>query len=177
MVADRGTCRLVPMSFVRVSPCVALWIAALALSAGAARAEPPPVLHVAASARALESKLLAPCCWNQTLDVHDSDLSRDLHREIVARIAGAEPAEAIERDLILRYGERMLAVPSSSPLSAVALSTLLLIFFAGVRLWIVAWRWRDAGNREPYAGDEVLAKRVEPQDVYEEQITRELAAR
>ena len=30
----------------------------------------------------LERRLFAPCCWSQTLDVHESELASSLRREI-----------------------------------------------------------------------------------------------
>jgi cytochrome c-type biogenesis protein CcmH len=127
-------------------------------------------------ARALEGRLLAPCCWNQTLDIHDSELSRELHREITARLQGAESVEAIERDLVVRYGERIRAVPPSSPLSTVALATFLAIFLALIGLLRIARRWRDRAATAAVGGD-ACAQDAAPQDVYEAQITRELAER
>jgi cytochrome c-type biogenesis protein CcmH len=151
--------------------------AVLLLASGVARADAPDVSRVAARARALETRLLAPCCWDQTLDVHDSDVARALHREITERLEHAEPADAVERDLVARYGERIRAVPPSSPLPTVALVTLLLIFLAGGALWLVARRWRDAGCRASGGAGHGPTESTEGLDHYDAQITRELAER
>lgn len=60
---------------------------------------------------AVESRLVAPCCWTQTLDVHDSPLAVELRREIAARLRAGERPDAIEDDLAGRYGARIRAVP------------------------------------------------------------------
>jgi cytochrome c-type biogenesis protein CcmH len=63
--------------------------------------------------KSVEAHLLAPCCWNGTLDVHESELASALRREIRGRLRGGEGVEAIEESLVARYGERMRAAPKS----------------------------------------------------------------
>lgn len=63
--------------------------------------------------KSVEAHLLAPCCWNGTLDVHESDLASTLRKEIRARLRAGEGVEAIEEALVARYGERMRAAPKS----------------------------------------------------------------
>lgn len=149
----------------------ALLHVALILCSATTHADGPSVAE--AQARALEMRLLAPCCWNQTLDIHDSDLARSLHREIVDRLTRAESAEIIEGDIVARYGERIRAVPPSSPLPMVALGTLLCVLLAGVGLWIVALRWRAAGAQA--STQDRAAVDTQSDDAYDAQITRELA--
>jgi cytochrome c-type biogenesis protein CcmH len=63
--------------------------------------------------KSVETRLLAPCCWNGTLDVHESDLARDLRREIRARLRGGESVDQVEESLVVRYGERVRATPKN----------------------------------------------------------------
>ncbi len=49
----------------------------------------------------VEEHLLAPCCWNQTLDIHESPLATELRSEIRRRVDEGEAAQAIEDDLAL----------------------------------------------------------------------------
>ena len=63
--------------------------------------------------KSVEAHLLAPCCWNGTLDVHESDLASTLRKEIRSRLRSGEGVEAIEEALVARYGERMRAAPKS----------------------------------------------------------------
>ncbi len=63
--------------------------------------------------RAIESHLLAPCCWMQTLDMHESPLADSLRPEIRERLRRGEPSAAIEARLVARYGDRIRAGPEN----------------------------------------------------------------
>ncbi|MFW5925864.1 MAG: cytochrome c-type biogenesis protein [Myxococcota bacterium] len=91
---------------------------------------------------ALAGRLLAPCCWSQTLDVHNSEPALELRREIRTRLGRGESAEAIEADIVARYGDRIRAVPEDSPLSAVAAGMLTLVGIAGIAVLFLGLRWR-----------------------------------
>jgi cytochrome c-type biogenesis protein CcmH len=60
-------------------------------------------------AGAIEAELLAPCCWTQTLDIHDSEIARQLRGEIALRVARRESSESIRDDLVARYGSKRIA--------------------------------------------------------------------
>ena len=59
----------------------------------------------------VQGRLLAPCCYLQTLDVHESPMATDLRLEVRTRLWAGESAGAIEDDFVARYGERVRAVP------------------------------------------------------------------
>lgn len=122
-------------------------------------------------ARATEERLRAPCCWTQTLDVHDSELSRELHREIVTRLRAGESSTQIEKVLVARFGERIRAVPHESPLSSVAFSVMAIIVLALAGLFVVARRWRDARELVPQEqeADSGLSS------IYDERLAQELS--
>src|SRR5690348_7582956 len=65
----------------------------------------------AARARAIERRILAPCCHRQTLEDHDSEIARLLRAEIEHRVAAGEPPDHIEDDLVQRYGVNVCAMP------------------------------------------------------------------
>lgn len=67
-----------------------------------------------AQAKRLEERLMAPCCWIQTLDVHESPLATELRIEIRQRFEKGESSDAIEASLVSRYGKRLVAVPKQS---------------------------------------------------------------
>ena len=121
------------------------------------------------SARVIESRLRAPCCWTQTIDVHDSEVSRELHREIVARLEAGESGGQIENVLVGRYGARLRAVPAGSPLYDVALGVAFVVALAALALFVTArrWRLRSRGLREVSGRDGEL-------DEYDERLRREL---
>lgn len=97
-------------------------------------------------AAALEARLFAPCCWNGTLDAHDSELARELRKEIEERLARGEKSDDIQADFVSRYGERILAARSQSPIRAMGLSLAGVMVLAAVGLGVVLRRW--VGNAE-----------------------------
>lgn len=97
-----------------------------------------------AGAERLEGRLLAPCCWNQTLDTHGSEIAYALRREIRTRLKAGETPEQVEADLIERYGSRLRAVPDRVPLAGAALFGWAGMGLAGVGLAVLLVRWRRA---------------------------------
>jgi len=94
----------------------------------------------------LEGRLRAPCCWNQTIDIHGSEKSNELRREIRRRLKAGESKETIEASIVERYGERILAVPPSSPLKSVAAVLLLVMLGAGAGAYVLLRRWKARGK-------------------------------
>jgi cytochrome c-type biogenesis protein CcmH len=93
-------------------------------------------------ASALEGRIIAPCCWTQTIDIHGSELANDLRREIRKRLKSGETSDAIEASLVDRYGPRILAVPPGSPLKTVATLLALGMGAAGAAAFVMLKRWR-----------------------------------
>ncbi len=114
--------------------------------------------HVA-GAHALESRLIAPCCWIQTLDVHDSPLATELRVEIRRRLTAGESSQAIEDDLALRYGEAVRAVPrGEEPRGTMALVVTVALLVSVLGVVFLGRRWvrtplPRASVRPSLAGD------------------------
>ncbi|WP_437794334.1 cytochrome c-type biogenesis protein [Sorangium sp. So ce693] len=170
------------------SPRSRRWRRAVALAAAvagvalSARAEPAPPSQAASELvdstpapgeRALAARLLAPCCWDQTLDVHESEVARDLRREIHARLRRGEAADAIEQDLVVRYGERLRAAPSSGTLGQVALGLMLGIAVTFLGLFALLRSWRSNAAQAAPSGGTLAAAR----DEYDERLDDELRER
>ena len=126
---------------------------ALSLVSGVARADaeaaahhdeqqPAEKLGYVQGASSLESRLLAPCCWNQTLDMHGSEMASDLRKEIRKRLAAGEDSAAIEADIVGRYGDKIRAVPPGSPLGKTASLLAIAMGGAGVSAVFLLLRWR-----------------------------------
>jgi cytochrome c-type biogenesis protein CcmH len=96
------------------------------------------------------SHLLAPCCWKQTLDVHDSDLARALRAEVRARLIAGEAPSSVEQGLVVRYGEGIRAVPLADPTPKAALIGLAAVVVAGVALTLVVRRRARATPPAPH---------------------------
>jgi cytochrome c-type biogenesis protein CcmH len=106
-------------------------------------------------AAVLEGKILAPCCWNQTIDIHGSEPSMALRREIRRRLRAGESEDAIMQSLVERYGAKILAVPAGSPLKGVAAVMALGMGGAGILAFGMLKRWRTRGA----AGDKEKSKK------------------
>jgi len=109
--------------------------ATLMLLRSSALAQSPP------SAKALESRLYAPCCYNGTLDIHDSELARELRKEIDGRIARGDTVEVIQTDFVARYGEKVLAARSDRPARMTGTLVFLLMLVAAGGLALALRRW------------------------------------
>ncbi len=149
------------------------------LAPGVALAQAPP------NAKALESRLYAPCCFGGTLDIHESDLARELRHEIEGRIERGESMEVIQVDFVDRYGEKVLAARSDRP--ARTMATVLVVFtvVAGAALAMALRRWtrgaaakaRDVPVRARAARRDVDAPAgPDVPDVLDARIDAELAA-
>ncbi len=121
----------------------------------------------------LEGRIMAPCCWNQTIDIHGSEPSYELRREIRRRLKAGESAETIEASFVQRYGSKILAVPDSSPLGGVA--TMLALAFGGVGVagyfMLKRWSRKPAGDKPSSGGADPAPKR----DAMDERLDRELS--
>ncbi|MFO0586824.1 MAG: cytochrome c-type biogenesis protein CcmH [Polyangiaceae bacterium] len=114
----------------------------LALAGGAQAGEP------AASSKdrlpgeaALLGRLMAPCCWTQTLDVHAGSTPDALRAEVHARLSAGESARAIEDDFVARYGPRIRAEAPESPLRWISVGLGALALGAALGLGLVIRRW------------------------------------
>lgn len=102
-----------------------------------------PMLAVAAprepateEARALERRLLAPCCYRETLDVHESPSAAALRDEIRGRLRAGEAAQAVEASLVRRHGPKIRATLPGQTGDALAA----LLFVVSPALLLLAWR-------------------------------------
>jgi cytochrome c-type biogenesis protein CcmH len=168
--------------------------AAFCLWAGVAVADAPPAQgahHVAATgddaarfdeyvpgANRLEGRIRAPCCWNQTIDIHGSEVAQALRREIRTRLRAGETADTIEASIVARYGERVLAVPPGSPLKKVAVALALLLVAAGLGAGRLVMRWRRDALRAPESPtpSQAAGKDAAGRDALDERLDAELRA-
>lgn len=64
----------------------------------------------------LERSLVAPCCWNMTVDQHESGASREVRQEISRLLEQGKGKREILNIMVARYGERILSTPSQDNL-------------------------------------------------------------
>lgn len=130
----------------------------------------------------LEGRIMAPCCWMQTIDIHGSPIAEELRSEIRRRLKAGETPDAIEASFVQRYGERILAVPNSSPIGGLATFLALGFGAAGVGAYFMLKRWTRAGKRLTAEGTPKAKKKsakaagAEPKrDELDERLDRELS--
>jgi cytochrome c-type biogenesis protein CcmH len=121
----------------------------LALTMAAAPASAQPLTQEDLSG-VVSSRVLAPCCYEQTLDVHESPLASALRDEIRTRLrAGERPAE-VEASLVARYGERVRAVPRDhDPRDPMLALVVLAMAFAAAMLVRATRRWNRRAPAAP----------------------------
>jgi cytochrome c-type biogenesis protein CcmH len=100
-------------------------------------------------ASAIEGRLMAPCCWTQTIDIHDSEISLSMRHEIRRRLRNGETAEAIQASFVERYGPKIMAVQSNSQLKNVFIGLSVVMGGAGVAAAMMIGRWRKQSPASP----------------------------
>lgn len=58
-----------------------------------------------------QDRFLAPCCWQQGVVVHDSDIAKQMRAEIASMVTSGKSEEQIVDVYVGRYGERILREP------------------------------------------------------------------
>jgi cytochrome c-type biogenesis protein CcmH len=123
----------------------------------------------------LEGRIMAPCCWNQTIDIHGSEPAYELRREIRKRLKAGESPDAIEASFVQRFGPKILAVPDSSPLGSLATVLSLAFGGAGVAGYFMLKRWTRAGKKpDPKKAAKSGSSAAKP-DALDDRLDRELS--
>lgn len=138
----------------------------------------PVFAEGAPSAKALEAKLLAPCCFGGTLDHHDSPMAIELVHEIEDRVARGESTQAIEDDFVSRYGKQVLAMPNEKAMSNVVTGLLAMFGVSGAVLVTVMLR-RSSKRRREDASDagraaKLAAGKPKARDALDDRLDAEL---
>jgi cytochrome c-type biogenesis protein CcmH len=64
--------------------------------------------------RKIEGRLMAPCCYTQTIDVHESEIAQQMRGEVTQMVLAGQSDEAIINHYKAIYGEGILAVPDGA---------------------------------------------------------------
>ena len=124
--------------------------------------------------RELLRKLVAPCCWNQTLDSHQGAAPDGFRAEIRSRLYAGETPAQIEADYVARYGERVRAASHSRSMGWAALGAGVLVLGAGAALVRMVLRWR---KQAPQLPENATGKGEAPKpDALDERLDAELRA-
>jgi cytochrome c-type biogenesis protein CcmH len=129
------------------------WCLAAVLALGAAPAVAavpsavpgPAPASVEGAADSLAERLVAPCCWRESLRSHPSPLADALRLELRTRLAAGESAAHIEQDLVVRYGPRIRAFsPDWDPRKTAGI--LLFVVATASLVMVVAWTRRQRAH-------------------------------
>ncbi|HEY0464726.1 MAG TPA: cytochrome c-type biogenesis protein CcmH [Polyangiaceae bacterium] len=93
-------------------------------------------------ANAIEGRLMAPCCWTQTIDIHDSPIALSMRHEIRRRLRNGESPEVIQASFVDRYGSKIMAVQDGSQLKNVFIGLSVVMGGAGIAAAMMIGRWR-----------------------------------
>ena len=117
-------------------------------------------------ASAIEGRLMAPCCWTQTIDIHDSPIALSMRHEIRRRLRNGESPEVIQQSMVDRYGPKILAVQEGSQLKNVFIGLSVVMGGAGVAAAMMIGRWRkhSPSTTNPKPGDGKAPERDEWDD-------------
>jgi cytochrome c-type biogenesis protein CcmH len=130
----------------------------------ASRAAPAPLED---RARDLERRLIAPCCWRQTVADHLSEESDRIKREIRFLLAEGRTEQEILDHYARQYGRAILAQPPYQGFHLLAYA-LPLLFLLALGVWL--GRWLARARARP-AGSAPVAL---PKGPYADQLAREL---
>jgi cytochrome c-type biogenesis protein CcmH len=121
-------------------------------------------------ASAIEGRLMAPCCWTQTIDIHDSEIALSMRHEIRRRLRNGESADAIQASFVERYGPKIMAVQPNSQLKNVFIGLSVVMGGAGVAAAMMLGRWRKQTKnaRGP------STQRSEVRDKWDDELDKEL---
>ena len=97
-------------------------------------------------AKQLEGKLIAPCCFSQTVADHYSGAAAHMKQQIRQFLVQGQTEEQILNAYVQVYGERILAAPRASGFNLVAYLAPPIVLFVGIVgmfLWLTQWRRPD----------------------------------
>ncbi|MBL8739819.1 MAG: cytochrome c-type biogenesis protein CcmH [Myxococcales bacterium] len=107
----------------------------------------PDATQAVPGERELLGRLVAPCCWNQTLDIHGGAAPDRLRAEIRARLTAGESAESIENDFVKRYGPQVRAQSNARGLAWTSIAVLAVGAIVGLLIVARVRRWLRSGRR------------------------------
>jgi cytochrome c-type biogenesis protein CcmH len=68
--------------------------------------------------RRIQDRFVAPCCWRQSVAIHNSEAAAQMRSEIAHLVAAGKSEDQIVEFYVARYGERILREPRGSKLIA-----------------------------------------------------------
>ncbi len=122
-----------------------------------------------ARAKALEAKIIAPCCWTQPVSQHYSEVAATIKKQIREMLAAGRSDQEILDRYVSEYGERVLASPRPRGFNLLAYVLPWVGLGAGIALvWLILKRWSRGSQAVPSVAAPA------PDADYDERIEKEL---
>jgi cytochrome c-type biogenesis protein CcmH len=94
------------------------------------------------TAREIDGKVIAPCCWSQPVSQHDSQVAGEIRQATRQMLAAGKSEEEILDYYVSVYGERILASPRPRGFTLLAWIMPWLLLIAGLAfLALVLRNW------------------------------------
>jgi cytochrome c-type biogenesis protein CcmH/NrfF len=138
----------------------------------------------------IEHSLIAPCCWNMTVDQHESPAARQVREQVTKLILQGKNKQEILTYFVSQpqYGERILATPAQDNLlGKLAYWLIPVAFLVG---FVAIYATVKRLSRKPKTGDETqgpqtsetavsqsepLPEAQEPDDFWQKKVENELS--
>jgi cytochrome c-type biogenesis protein CcmH/NrfF len=98
-------------------------------------------------ARKLETLLVAPCCFTQTIDQHESEAARAMRAELRQWLAQGLSEDQILETYLQRYGPRILVLPPRQGFNRLLYWIPYVIALASlIAVCLLLWKWYRRGQ-------------------------------
>ena len=111
-------------------------------------------------AHRIQARFLAPCCWRESLALHDSPVAKQLRSEIEQMVASGQTESQIVDEYVARYGERILREPRGAQFQILTITPIVVLGIGC--LLVVRFLWRVRHNQHAHAA--AVSLRAEPAD-------------
>ena len=92
----------------------------------------------------LERRVLAPCCYTQSVAIHQSEIALKIRLEIARLVGQGNTDEEILGTYVARYGDKVLIDPATAPKEwSYLVPWIVAVLSMGVAA-VLLWRWRLA---------------------------------
>jgi cytochrome c-type biogenesis protein CcmH len=98
--------------------------------------------------RMVEERLLAPCCYTQSIAEHGSNIARQMRTEVTRMVAEGRTEEEIVSHYRTLYGDRILIVPDGMTGKILFSLPVLISWFAFAILLVVVRKMLKSGKKK-----------------------------
>jgi cytochrome c-type biogenesis protein CcmH len=100
--------------------------------------------------RKIQDRFMAPCCWQESVAVHRSEIAAQMREEIDRMVAEGKSEDQIVDAYASRYGDRILREPRGNKRIWLTLIPVVLILIAGAWLvWFIRRQRQSPASGSP----------------------------